>query len=296
MMDEIGYVYAVCGATSFLREAVTSAISLKRADDNAHVTLITTPSLADQGQAEPAFDDVVVVDNETVDGCDVDWQTGLSFKAATIYEYSPYEHTLYLDSDTYVIDDCRGLFELLNYFDFCLSKVPGGGNSFTKNGREVTGYNGYNSGVILFRKSPQNKKLHRDWREKFETGDFWGDQQALTHALLESEVTPYVLPNNWNARFGKFENFGGRVHLLHGRHTNLEYIANRINVTSSNRVWIPPIKSCIYRGMDAQEIIHLIANVGKGVKRKVYGYLGWRDDPQYQTANSRNTTLFHHEK
>jgi hypothetical protein len=289
--EEVGYVYAVCGAESFLREAVTSATSLKRVDDEAHVTLITTPSLAGEGRAAPPFDHVVEVGDEIVDGHEVDWQTGLSFKAATIYEHSPYERTLFLDSDTYVIDNCRGLFGLLDHFELCLPKVPGASNPFMKDGNEVVGYNSYSSGLILFKKGRENEALFADWRNAFENGDFWGDQRALTHVLLGNEVAPYVLPNNWHAVFGSFENYSGRVHLLHGRHHDLPYIAERINVTTAGRVWVPPIESCIHRGMDVGEILRLVANTGKGIKRKVYGYLGWRDDPQYRTAATRDTSL-----
>jgi len=288
--EEIGYVYAVCGAESFLQEAVTSATSLQRVDDEAHVTLITTPSLAGEGRAAAPFDHVVEVGDDTVDGRDVDWQTGLSFKAATIYEHSPYERTLFLDSDTYFVDNCRSLFRLLDYFGLCISKPGGYGNPFTKEGREVYGYSEYNSGVILFRKDEPNEALFTAWQEAFGTGEFWGDQRALTYVLLESDVTPYVLPNNWNAFFGEFQQFGGRVHLLHGRHRDLPYVAERVNVTTAGRVWVPPIESCIHRGMDVSEILRLVANTGKGVKRKVYGYLGWRDDPQFQTATQRDTS------
>ena len=289
--EEVGYVYAVCGAESFLREAVTAATSLKRVDDEAHVTLITTPSMAGDGRAADPFDHVVKVGDETIDGRDVDWQTGLSFKAATIYEHSPYERTLFLDSDTYFVDNCRPLFRLLDYYELCLPKTGEYGNPYRKGGREVFGYSSYNSGVILFRKSASTETLFTEWWEAFETGDFWGDQRALTYVLLESDVTPYVLPNNLNAFFGDFQQFGGRVYLLHGRHHDLPYIADRINVTTAGRIWAPPIESCIHRGMDVGEILRLVANTGKGVKRKVYGYLGWRDDPQYRTAVTRDTSL-----
>ncbi len=289
--EEIGYVYAVCGAESFLQEAVTSATSLKRVDDEAHVTLITTPSLAGQGRTAAPFDHVVEAGDETVDGRDVDWQTGLSFKAATIYEYSPYERTLFLDSDTYFIGDSRPLFRLLDYYELCLPKTGGYGNPYRQEGKEVFGYSSYNSGVILFRKCNPNAALFAAWRKAFETGEFWGDQRALTYVLLESDVTPYVLPNNWNAFFGTFQRFGGRVHLLHGRHRDLPYIADRVNVTTASRVWVPPIESCIHRGMDTGEVLRLVANTGRGVKRKVWGYMGWRDDPQFQTATQRDTSL-----
>jgi hypothetical protein len=196
-----GYVYAVCGDELYLREAVTSIRSLKAVDEAAHATLITTPSLAASGQPIEAFDRCVEVQDERVDGNDVNWQTGLSFKASVLYEYSPYDRSFFVDSDTYFVDDCGGLFDLLNHFDLCLAKAPRKGQPYEVNGSVLEGYESYNSGVILFRKGARVEDLFRQWEENFEHGTFWGDQRALTDTLVSASVAPYVLPNNWNARF-----------------------------------------------------------------------------------------------
>jgi hypothetical protein len=85
-------------------------------------------------------------------------------------------------------------------------------------------------------------------------------------ALLETRCRVYVLQNNYNARTIYLDKYYGRVMLLHGRHRDLDLVADRINVTNEARIWIPRVERCVYPGMPKLEAVK---SIGTWAKKKV---------------------------
>jgi hypothetical protein len=239
---DCGYLYVAVG-DAYVREAVRSAVRLREVDPKAHVTLVT-----EEPCRLPAFDRVVVRGRPCAS---LTWQEGLLYRARHLYECSPYRRTLFLDTDTYVVENCRALFELLRYFDACLVPAPCDIVAGAIEGALVEGLFPYNMGVILFRASAATRELFADWARRYEAkvrGDALGpgesDQTAFVEALAGSPARIFALRNNYNARLPFLIQLCGRVKILHGRDPDMAAVARAINRAEGNRVWDPRRRRC----------------------------------------------------
>lgn len=249
-MNECGYLYVAAGDPKYIEEAVISATSLRAVDPTAHITLVTDKQLDGS-----LFDTIVV---HPVDF--TAWRAGLDYKAKHIYQDSPYEKTLFLDTDTYLYEPCRALFGLLDHFDVCIAAAPADMNEPLVDGKPLTGCLPYNTGVIAFKKNERNEFLFRTWHETYEQKrregilrQKEGHQPAFMEALLKSESKVYVLPSIWNARVLTYVFLNDSVKIVHnreGRKEDFEKLRKKLNVTTAIRCWDPKRKQCIYRKLN----------------------------------------------
>lgn len=252
-----GYLYIASGAKSYFDEAYQSIQSLRRHDPLAHITLICDDCEKISRELRENVDNIII------EPCKVsEKKIGWLFKARTIYKLSPYEKTFFLDTDTYIIDNVRELFTLLDFFDMCLCHGSVDRSKIYLKGQEIIGYTPYNSGLVLLKKADVVKKLYEDLHKTYsQNPDNYlvsGDQQAMMVALAVSNIKTYILQNNWNARFIYPEKYVGKVSVLHGRHKNLEKIADAINQTDRPRVWIPWAEMCLSDGRSTKEVLKLV--------------------------------------
>jgi hypothetical protein len=242
-MSQAGFVYIAGGAQKYVEEATISAHSLKQVQPDAHVTLITDRDLS----AAP-FDAIVVQQ-----GNFSDWKSGLAFKVDCMYRCSPYDHTLYLDTDTYFYENCQPLFELLRYFDICMANAPSVRDVPYLDEVPFTICQPYNTGVIAFRKNTTNEALFRNWSTQYHSNlereqirpTKRSDQAAFMEALLLSQSRVYSLRDIWNARITKCLTLRDLVKIVHGRHPHYEELRHRINGTDQFRFWDPARERCI---------------------------------------------------
>lgn len=131
---------------------------------------------------------------------------------------TPFDKTLFLDTDTYVNSDLSELYKLLETYDVgiahdpshnkhTLSSVPG---SFPE----------YNTGVLLYNDNSTVSELMETWNEYYtEMGSEYNskDQPAFRRALYHNEVKFVTITREWNC----FYNFPGYIaeppKILHGR-------------------------------------------------------------------------------
>jgi hypothetical protein len=120
---------------------------------------------------------------------------------------TPFDRTLYLDTDTALNADVGGMFEILDRFDIALchahlrhtearlrpwrSSLP---NAFPE----------YNSGVMLFRRTPAVLAFLEDWRRHYHAAGFPEDQVTLRELLWLSGLRIATLPPEYNVRFFKY--------------------------------------------------------------------------------------------
>src|SRR6185295_17196373 len=157
-MNECGYLYVAAGAPKYLQEAKISATSLRAVDPTAHITLIT-----DKPIDGVLFDEVVIQPVAFTA-----WRAGVSYRTKHIYNDSPYEKTLYLDTDTYIYEPCQDLFGLLDHFDVCMAAAPADMHEPFIDGKPLTACFPYNAGVIAFKKNDRNEFLFRTWHERYD--------------------------------------------------------------------------------------------------------------------------------
>ncbi|GAI43356.1 unnamed protein product, partial [marine sediment metagenome] len=140
-----GVIYIATGE-NYVNEALASAASLKKHMPNLPVTLFT-----DIDVKSKYIDNVVKINNPKY-----------TFEDKVRYiSKSPYNYTLFLDTDTYICDDFSELFDLLDRFDIAVSKLP---LRKLSNIKDIPkSFMLLDSSIILFKKSPKTQKLFSNW-------------------------------------------------------------------------------------------------------------------------------------
>jgi hypothetical protein len=162
---------------------------------------------------------------------------------------TPFEATLYLDTDTFVLGQMNSLFDLLDRFDMAaafeparfLYSIDGVPNSFPE----------LNTGVILFNSRPlifqSIDEWHRLYSEEIEAVKLigrkpWHDQLAFTRMVFESKLSFFVLPPEYNARILFPQQVSGEVKIVHSRIRYPRHYYSQlafINMPSVPRVFNP---------------------------------------------------------
>ena len=145
---------------------------------------------------------------------------------ASLYEWSPFETTLFLDADTVVLGRLDFGFEMAERHGLacCLSENP-----WQRRYAGVTGDTlEYNTGVLFF--SPKARHVfdawaklaplldstivfHEDGQMKYAPCD---DQLGFARAIELNAFVPFVLPLNWNFRPMWHRSFFGPIKVWHG--------------------------------------------------------------------------------
>lgn len=226
-----GVIYVATGK-SYIDEACQSAASLKDKMPNTKITIFSS-----QMVKSPFFDEVVIIRKPQYDYVD---------KILPIAN-SPYKHTLFLDTDTYLCDDISEIFTLLERFDIAVAHEPWRreGINYEAIGDEIPpSFPEMNTGVILFKKSPKVSLLFREWLKIYQASMSKKvkprhDQPAFREALFKSELRVATLTPEYNCRFIFPVFVGGlaEVKILHGRYPELSAVAKELNSKKEARVF-----------------------------------------------------------
>lgn len=238
-----GFLYTVTGDRRFLDEALQSVRSLRRHHPSAHSTLVTDLRIGDSlPELRDSFDSVVRPGDSVRHDDQPSWKDNLLFKIRHIYASSPYERTFFVDTDTRFLQSCADLFDLLEFFDLCMSQAPADTETVRGYSQDLDGYTPYNTGVVLYRKNERTEELFRRWYRIYEDqfDDYPYGQPAFMAALLECEhrIHSYTLQPTMNFRTPYNERLLGPVRIVHGRPRRPDRVAEEVNRTYENRVWI----------------------------------------------------------
>jgi len=243
-----GFLYIVYGSKRYFKEAETSVKSLRRWHHDAQVTLITdnkdySNKLWNDIQVVPRCPKELVVDGK------------FEFKVDTM-DLTPYERTLFVDTDTYFLGNVEALFKLLDYYDMAL--LPKSGEADIKDPEPphltVQGHTPYNTGIILFKLNSKTRVVFSRWRDYYRSQRpiqrSKNDQTYFLLALAKTtKLKVHALPANYNARFSGYLGLTGYVKILHAagqkglKREGYEEIASTINATDQNRGWSPRTKT-----------------------------------------------------
>ena len=229
---ESGYLYVASGE-KYLKEAERSASSLREHTVKHPIALIT-----DQLFQSSSFDHILKTD---LPDPSLNPKNGYLVKMVGMLQ-SPFSKTLFVDTDTFFCDACDELFDVLDYFDLMICHDYQEHTFAKPNGRELTGFNTYNTGVIAFRNTNQTESFLNQWIEIFKKkiDDYWSDQPAFMEALLFQELKTYSLQTIYNFRFNQFLPISqGKVKVLHGRHEDMRGIGKILNQSTNHRSWDP---------------------------------------------------------
>jgi hypothetical protein len=228
--ETTGILYVASG-DKYLREAEVSARSVKRAMPHLSIALVS-----DLQSREPGFDHQFPIR-----------QVAHSFidKIAALKQ-SPFQRTLFLDSDTNVLQPLGDIFTILDRFDIAAALEParylyqlsGVPDSFPE----------LNTGVILYRKSEAVFATIDRWLEFYQEENerkrragepTWHDQLSFTRAIWQSALRLFILPPEWNYRAPFPQYVSGPVKIFHGRLKDRHSDVHFVNRDTTPRIFCP---------------------------------------------------------
>lgn len=231
-MHSFGFLYIATGE-KYLKEAIFSAQSLKVCMPNARICLLSDSYITDK-----CFDEILVIK----DAPQVNWKSGLLSKVQG-FLLSPFDKTVFVDTDTYFCEPVDELEGLLDHFDclFCHDYYDKAAILFE--GKEVLGFFPVNTGVVAYRRNDKVRAFLNLWIAKYKENieRYWSDQPAFMEALLSSDIKTWILHSGYNFRFLNHVSLPDqeKVRILHGRAKKEEFylLRDRINKSISQRGW-----------------------------------------------------------
>lgn len=223
-----GFVYVATGAR-YVVEALHSAGSLRRQHPDIPICLITDAPPGDPGPFSEIRPPIGPVEHRPIDKL-------LAYEA-------PFEFSVFLDTDTHVIDNLTPLFRLLEQFDLALVQDVNRGWNYDLPGVPLS-FSEFNTGVIAFRKSEAMASFFREWRDCYiklkSELDLINDQPSFRQALFFSRLRVAPLPSEFHF-LGDFPNsLLWKVRLVHAR-GDYGRIERQVNERLGLRAYLPEI-------------------------------------------------------
>src|SRR3954468_15439889 len=171
-----GFVYVATG-TGYIAEAIRSAESLQRHHPNIPICLIT-----DQATSTTIPFTTVIRPRGPVEHKPIDKLLAVE---------APFERCVFLDTDTFVLDDLSAIFALLDRFEIAAHQDVNRGWNYQLPDVPLA-FSEFNTGVIGFRNEPGVHDLFSEWRRNYgvlrtEFG-FINDQPAFRRTLFHSPL------------------------------------------------------------------------------------------------------------
>jgi len=226
-----GVLYFAKGET-FLEEAELSARRVRELMPECPISIV-----ADREPDADCFDDVVIDSSEF-----------LKRDKPRAMRRTPYERTIYLDTDTYLQEPVDDLFDLLDEFDMALRRNKSeiharDVNDTDPNAGVPEAFPEFNTGVVPYRKTSAVQELFDEW-ERLCLPDHDADQRSFRPALYGSSVRFTAIPNRYNCMYRNDNFVNKRVRVFHGplvdRETNevdLQEAIEKLNRSTRCRLY-----------------------------------------------------------
>jgi hypothetical protein len=157
---------------------------------------------------------------------------------------SPFGRTIYLDGDTYVVDEIVHVLELLDHYELALARSPS--YRGLADPEVPKAFYEFNCGVLAWRASDRVADFLRSWEETYRawleqdvltgplgdptpTRSGMGDQPAFRRCAWQHGMSIFVLAPEYNLRVGRLTTVVDRVRVIHGRYDDYEKLAARMN-------------------------------------------------------------------
>ena len=230
-----GILYKATG-DRYVEEADTSAASAKQ-----HAPELTTALITDQTQVELPHIDLLLESDRDLEP---DNSSNILYP-----DMSPFDRTIYLDTDTMIHDDISHLFNILDPNDIGVTLAP----NLARVPTLPEPYRSFSGGILVFDTCPPVNRFFERWHDTYwewrEQSNITKNQPALSAALHESGLDIHVLPMEYNT----FLSIGNSVGFLyfdckisHGRpQSMLPQIVEELNQELGRRVYFvgPGIRS-----------------------------------------------------
>lgn len=177
---------------------------------------------------DPVFDHVIIDDSPTETFAE----------KPRNFRRTPFDETLYLDTDTYLVDDVSELFDVLEGHD--LAVAPSQSNDLVQG--VPAPRTQYNTGVVSYGSNEAVREFFSNWERIYqEWHDERGiveDQPSFLKAVYESDMDVFTLSIRYNIRLFSPGAIQGDAKIVHGRsNTGIENAAQLINGSSKFRAF-----------------------------------------------------------
>lgn len=158
---------------------------------------------------------------------------------------TPFDRTVYLDTDTFVIANVSDMFDLLDSYD--LAATHAAGYAGLPEETVPAAFNELNGGVVVYRRSPAVWAFLEDWRAAYLRGMEPGsgarrpkaDQPTFRLTAWQHRLAVYVLPPEYNYRPGFAGVLRGRARIVHGRMHDMDSVIATLNEKTGARAFGP---------------------------------------------------------
>ncbi len=229
-----GIIYTAGGKQRYIDEAIYSAKSVKKHNKSIGTTLFTSFKHVNSRY----FDNIIY--QEPI-------KHPQKYKIENMLN-SPYEHTLYLDSDTKIVANIEELFDFLLIYDLGVTnRVKCEWNEHPVF-IDYIDERCYNGGFLLFNNSEKVKTFIKAWSEKMNrnkdedirTGTVTGDQFPLNELFFDENLPDklgikyVILPNKvynarpWLWKQAKIDGEYNNIKIFHASNLNKSLLATVI--------------------------------------------------------------------
>jgi len=237
---ERGVLYCATG-DPYLAQATMSARSLK-----AHTDLACAVC-TDATEVDAVWDEVIPLEKSGAPH-----RQYMTDKLQALVR-SPFKDTLYLDADTYVLDDIGEMFTLLRRFDIGIchghrrqlrydlqhGKLPFRGVRRRVVSPEIPyAFSPVQGGLLLFRDNPRTRRWLEDLVRVYREKQYYDDQATMRELLWTGNLKFYILPPEYNfnsladlkrwLREGRVTATPKIFHYTRYRHTRVPRLVRRI--------------------------------------------------------------------
>lgn len=217
-----GALYIVTQDPRYADMVLVSAESLKRVMPDLPITVFSQFPVK-----SPHLDNVVIVTPA---------KDGFYDKARLIAD-SPYERTMFIDADTFVLEPVPELFSLLDQFDCAATHEEYLSTDwFGRYPRAdiPASFPEFNTGILLVKRSQGTQQLLQRWAELYEEylrekpEHPINDQPFFRAAAYYSEVRMATLTREYNCKFRGQGYVNKAVKILHG-HVDFQLVPDQLN-------------------------------------------------------------------
>jgi hypothetical protein len=275
-MTERGILYFAKG-DEYVSEA-------KRSAERAHKLMGYPITLVTNKQVDAGFFDNIIIDNSEFKKSD----------KPKILLKSPYEETIFLDTDIWIEQPVDELYSILDQFELAMVKDPKEPHVYYKNrSHPINGvpksFPEYNTGVLVYKKTPDIMQLLKQWERRCGPNAD-RDQLSFRTSLYHSDVRYTSLRPEYNCMYRAHNAMNGPVKIFHGKleekldAISVEDAVETINRNQDHRVsygyspyveTIPPRSSIVYIRSKLTYLWVIIRNEGAvEATKQLTKYLG----------------------
>lgn len=217
-----GVIYSAAGK-KYVKEAIISAKSLKKNNKDINITIFVD----DKGLLRNSvhlFQYIYEIERP-------EYSYGDKLYAM---KHTPYQETLFLDTDIIITDNISEVFGVLNKYDLAAANVA----------YNFYYYPHYNTGVIAYSMNKATKNFLDFWNASYDRERENHDQGAFQRALDQRTIKFFTLPSKYNFRPRFASYVKGKIKIVHCHTLNMNKNQRKnftefLNSSHKERVWFP---------------------------------------------------------